>query len=131
MIQGLIALTNASYVPHAWHSTLLYWSVVAFGLVINTVGGATLLPKFEGLILVLHIVGFFAVLIPLVYMSDHSSAKDVFATWVNDGGWETQGVSFFVGLIGVVFAFAGGDAAVHVSLTLSFSFGYDYISTVL
>ncbi|KUL82168.1 hypothetical protein ZTR_09559 [Talaromyces verruculosus] len=115
MIQGLIALTNASYVPHAWHSTLLYWSVVAFGLVINTVGGATLLPKFEGLILVLHVVGFFAVLIPLVYMSDHSSAKDVFATWVNDGGWETQGVSFFVGLIGVVFAFAGGDAAVHLA----------------
>lgn len=131
MIQGLIALTNASYVPHAWHATLLYWSVVAFGLVINTVGGATLLPKFEGLILVLHVVGFFAVLIPLVYMSDHSSAKDVFATWVNDGGWETQGVSFFVGLIGVVFAFAGGDAAVHVSLTLSLSSGYDYACTVL
>ena len=108
-------MSSPSYVPHPWHSTLLYWSVVAFGLVINVVGGASLLPKFEGLILVLHVVGFFAVLIPLVYMSDHSSAQDVFATWVNDGGWETQGV---VGLIGVVFAFAGGDAAVHVSLTI-------------
>ncbi|EED18761.1 GABA permease, putative [Talaromyces stipitatus ATCC 10500] len=114
-IQGLIALSNPSYVPHPWHSTLLYWSVVAFGLVINTVGGATLLPKFEGLILVLHIIGFFAVLIPLVYMSDHGSAKDVFATWFNEGGWDTQGLSFFVGLIGVVFAFAGGDAAVHMA----------------
>jgi hypothetical protein len=114
IIQGLIALSNADYVPHPWHSTLLYWSVVAFGLVINTVGGSSLLAKFEGLILVLHVIGFFAVLIPLVYMSDHGSAKDVFATWVNDGAWETQGVSFFVGLIGVVFAFAGGDAAVHV-----------------
>ncbi|KAH8703268.1 putative amino acid permease [Talaromyces proteolyticus] len=115
IIQGLIALANPTYVAHPWHSTLLYWAVVAFGLFINTVGGATLLPKFEGLILVLHIIGFFAVLIPLVYMSEHVSAEEVFAAWENDGGWETQGVSFFVGLIGVVFAFAGGDAAVHMA----------------
>jgi hypothetical protein len=86
MIQGLIDLTNSSYIPYTWHSTLLYWSVVAFSLIVNTVGRATLLSKFEGLILVLHIVGFFAILIPLVYMSDHGSAKDVFAIWVNDGG---------------------------------------------
>ncbi|CRG91109.1 Choline transport protein [Talaromyces islandicus] len=115
MIQGLITLSNADYVPHPWHSTLLYWSVVAFGVVVNTVGGSSLLAKFEGLILVLHVIGFFAVLIPLVYMADHGSAKDVFATWANEGGWETQGVSFFVGLIGIVFAFAGGDAAVHMA----------------
>uniref|UniRef100_A0A093VBU4 Choline transport protein n=2 Tax=Talaromyces marneffei PM1 TaxID=1077442 RepID=A0A093VBU4_TALMA len=115
LIQGLIILANPSYVPQAWHSTLLYWSVVAFGLFVNTVGGASLLAKFEGLILVLHVIGFFAVLIPLVYMSEHATAQDVFEVWVNDGGWETQGVSFFVGLIGVVFAFAGGDAAVHMA----------------
>ena len=113
MIQGLIVLTNPSYEPKFYHSTLLYWAVVVFCLSINIVGGS-LLPKFEGLILVLHIIGFFAVLIPLTYLSDHSSAHDVFATWENDGGWETQGVSFFVGIIGIVFAFAGGDAAVHV-----------------
>lgn len=58
---------------------------------VNTVGGASLLAKFEGLILVLHVIGFFAVLIPLVYMSEHATAQDVFEVWVNDGGWETQG----------------------------------------
>lgn len=113
IIQGLIILTQPSYVPKAWHSTMLYWAILVFCLAINVVGGS-LLPKFEGLILVLHILGFFAVLIPLVYLSDHGTTADVFTTWANEGGWETQGVSFFVGLIGTVFAFAGGDAAVHV-----------------
>ena len=74
-----------------------------------------MLPKFEGFILVLHVLGFFAILIPLTYMSEHVSAKEVFATWVNNGDWSSQGVSTLVGLTGAVFAFAGGDAAVHVS----------------
>lgn len=114
MIQGLIILTRPDYVPHAWHGTLLYWACVVFCVAIN-LWGSSVLPKFEGLILVLHVLGFFAVLIPLTYMSDHGSAKDVFATWQNSGNWSSQGVSTLVGLMGAVFAFAGGDAAVHVS----------------
>lgn len=90
-------------------------------MAINVVGGS-LLPKFEGLILVLHVLGFFAILIPLLYMSDYGTAKDVFGTWVNSGDWSSQGVSTLVGLIGAVFAFAGGDAAVHVSFQ-----GIEYI----
>lgn len=115
MIQGLIVLTRPNYVPQAWHATLLYWAVVVFSVTINVVGGS-LLPKFEGLILVLHILGFFAILIPLTYMSNYGTAKDVFATWVNSGDWPSQGISTLVGLMGAVFAFAGGDAAVHVSV---------------
>lgn len=115
MIQGLIFLTCPNYVPQAWHATLLYWAVVVFSVTINVVGGS-LLPKFEGLILVLHVLGFFAILIPLTYMSNYGTAKDVFATWVNSGDWPSQGISTLVGLMGPVFAFAGGDAAVHVSV---------------
>jgi hypothetical protein len=48
-------------------------------------------------------------------LSDIGSAKDVFTQFMNQGGWSSQGLSFFVGLIGSVFAFVGGDAAVHVS----------------
>jgi hypothetical protein len=31
------------------------------------------------------------------------------------GGFPSQGLSFFVGMVGCIFSFAGGDAAVHVS----------------
>ncbi|KAL4882162.1 amino acid/polyamine transporter I [Aspergillus karnatakaensis] len=114
MIQGVAVLTHPGYVPANWHATFYYWAVVAFAVGINIVG-RSVLPKFEGLILVVHIVGFFAVLIPLVSLADTVSAKDVFTQFINEGGWSSQGLSFFVGLIGCVFAFAGGDAAVHMS----------------
>ena len=66
-----------------------------------------LLPKVEGLILILHLLGFFSIFIPLVYMAPHGRAVDVFTAFLNEGGWPTQGLSFFVGLIGNVFAFLG------------------------
>lgn len=43
---------------------LLGWAVLAFAVIINTVGSKTL-AHFEGLILILYILGFFAILIPL------------------------------------------------------------------
>lgn len=106
MIQGLIALTVPSYVPKGWQGTLLYWATIAFAVFINTIVGS-LLPKFEGFILILHILGFFAILIPLVILGPHDTASDVFTTWLNEGGWSTQTLSFFVGLLGNVFAFLG------------------------
>lgn len=117
MVQGVAVLTRPNYHPQSWHPTLYFWAIVAFAVSINVVG-RNVLPKFEGLILVVHILGFFAILIPLVSLADIGSAKDVFTEFINQGGWPTQGLSFFVGLIGSVFAFVGGDAAVHVSLPL-------------
>lgn len=51
----------------------------------------------------------------MVYMANHNTAEQVFTQFLNEGQWPSQGLSFFVGLIGPVFAFAGGDAAVHVT----------------
>ena len=106
LIQGLIVLTVPSYEPKGWQGTLLYWAVIFFAVFINTVISSTL-PKFEGLILILHIIGFFVILIPLVILGPHDNTTDVFNSWLNEGGWPTQGVSFFVGLVGNAFAFVG------------------------
>jgi amino acid transporter len=106
LIQGLIALTAPSYDAKPYQGTLLFWAVVFFAVFINAVV-SSMLPKFEGLILILHILGFFGILIPLVILGPHSDASFVFTTFFNNGGWPTQGLSFFVGLIGNVFAFVG------------------------
>lgn len=114
MIQGLAVLNYPEYAPTRWQGTLIFYAVVAFIVFINTFL-ARWLPKIEGLILIVHIVGFFGILIPLVYLAPHGSASDVFATFVNGGGWNTNGVSFFVGLITSVFSFLGADSACHMS----------------
>lgn len=86
---------------------MLFWAVLLVAIFVNTVV-SSMLPKIEGLILILHVLGFFAVLIPLVYMAPHGSASDVFTHFLNEGGWRTQGLSFFVGLLGNAFSFLGG-----------------------
>lgn len=109
-IQGLVLLTHPGYaaVMQNWHGTLLLWAIVLISYVINTAAGS-LLARFEGLVLVLHILGFFAVILPLTLLSPHGSAQDVFNTWSNSGLWQTQGLSFSVGIMGNVFAFLGGE----------------------
>jgi choline transport protein len=106
MIQALAILNYPNYNPTRWQGTLIFYGVIAFIVFINTYL-ARWLPKIEGMILTLHIVGFFAILIPLVYLAPHGSAQDVFATFINGGGWNTNGLSFFVGLITSVFSFLG------------------------
>jgi len=106
IIQGLTILNYPNYNATRWQGTLIFYAVIAVIVFINTYL-ARWLPKIEGMILILHIAGFFVVLIPLVYLAPHGSASDVFATFLNTGGWETNGMSFFVGLVTSVFSFLG------------------------
>lgn len=117
MILGMATMNNSSFEPKLWQGTLLFWVILLFAVFINTLVSSAL-PKFEGLILILHILGFFAILIPLVTLGPHGDAKEIFTTWVNNGGWSTQGISFMVGMMGNAFAFVGTDAAFHVSSPL-------------
>lgn len=118
MIQGLLVLDDSSYDYQRWHGTLLFYAIFALSLFINTYL-ARLLPQFEASVLLIHIMGFFCILIPLVYMAPHGSASDVFLTFTNGGGWSTDGLSFFIGLATSQFAFLGVDAASHMGKVLN------------
>ncbi|RWA07855.1 hypothetical protein EKO27_g7246 [Xylaria grammica] len=114
LIQGVAVMGNPSYQPKSWQTTLLLWASIAFAVFFNTII-ISALPKVEGVILILHVLGFFAVLVPLVYLSPHRGAEQVFTEFMNIGGWQTQGLSFFIGIIASVFNFLGADGAVHMS----------------
>ncbi|MCJ1310300.1 hypothetical protein MMC25_003962 [Agyrium rufum] len=118
LIQGLIVLNNPSYVFERWHGTLIYWAIMLLAVFINTVISSAI-PKIEGVVLALHILGFFAIVIPLTTLAPHSSPSQVFTVFSNGGDWSSQGVSLLVGSIGHVFAFVGADAAVHMSEEIS------------
>ena len=105
-IQGLITLTNPDYSSHPWQTVLLFWASMVFTIFMNTIVGK-FLPKFEGSILIIHILGFFAILLPLVILGSHQDASEVFGTFLNTGNWPTQGLSFMIGLIGSVYTFTG------------------------
>ena len=68
---------------------------------------ANILPHVEGIGLAMHIVGFFAILVPLIYLAPHADASHVFTSFRNDGMWPTQGIAFLVSLNAAVFDFLG------------------------
>ena len=93
---------------------LLFWAVMFFAVFINSVTSKAL-ARFEGVILVLHLFGFFAVLVPLVYLGPHGDAT-IFTTFLNEGEWSTQVLSFFVGLPAAVYSLVGIQIRSSLSL---------------
>ena len=105
-IQGLLVLNYSNYVFERWHGTLLAWACLLVSVFINTVV-ASLLPSIESVILILHVLGFFAVLIIMAYSAPRSPASNIFTVFLNEGSWDTQGLSFLIGLMGLVYTFVG------------------------
>ena len=114
MIQGVSFMGNNSYVPQAYQATLICWAALLLALTINLIGGK-LLPRAETVLLVVHLLGFFAILIPLVYMSEHNSKETVFLTFTNGGDFPSMGLSWFIGMSYLAFGFGGADGAVHMA----------------
>lgn len=96
IIQGLLVLNHEGYEPQQWHGTMLFAAVICVAVSVN-VFAIRYLPQFEGLILVLHVVFFFLLLIPLVYLAPISSASFVFTEFRIFSGWTNPGVSWLVG----------------------------------
>ncbi|KAE8552117.1 hypothetical protein TMatcc_002128 [Talaromyces marneffei ATCC 18224] len=114
LIQTLVVITIPSYEATSWRGVLLIYAVLLFGFAINTVA-RRLLPTLEGPVLCLHILAFFGVLVPLCVLSSKRESGEVWTYFVNEGGWDTQGLSTMVGLLMSIFLFTGVDGAIHMS----------------
>ena len=114
VIQGLIALNVQDYVWHAWHGTLLTIAVITFSILFNTVLAAKL-PLIEGAVLILHLVGLFAIIIPLWIMAPLGNAHDALLVFTNNGGWSSDGLSAMIGLTTPLSVLIGYDCSVHMS----------------
>jgi choline transport protein len=113
-IQGLIILNNPDYAPERWHGTLLIIAVASFSIIFNTLL-ARKLPLVEGIVLVLHIFGFFAVFITMWVLGPRTPASEVFSGFQDNAGWGSIGLSVLVGQLAPIFALLGSDAATHMS----------------
>ena len=105
MIQGTVVLTQSTYSPKPWEAVLITWAVILFAVGVNIISSRAL-ARFEGIILILHLFGFFGILIPLVFYGPHGDAS-LFTTLNNGGEWSTTGFSFVVGLPTFVFCLFG------------------------
>ena len=93
----------------------MIWAVLTFSIIFNTFF-VSKLPILEGTVLVLHIVGFFAILVPLWVLGDMPKpASEVFFSFTDGGQWGNTGLSCLIGMLSPVFSFLGPDSATHMS----------------
>ena len=101
---GLATVANPGFTPQPWHLVLGAWATIAIAMLINTRGGL-LLPRFEATMLMLHIFGVFAVIIPLATLAPKQDNDFVFKQFENIGEYPTQGLSFMAGLLGMIWTY--------------------------
>ena len=109
----MIILNNPTYVPEPWHATLLIIALTLFSVFFNTVL-AKKLPLVEGLLLVLHVLGVFAIIITLWVLAPTADAYTVWTQFTDGGNWGSYGTSTLVGLAAPVISLIGFDCAVHM-----------------
>ena len=115
LVQGLVYLKNPNAnFAELWQTTLLVMAFLIAAVAFN-IFLARQLPLAEGIFLIVHVFGFFAFLIVLWTMSEHTPAKDVFTDFSNYGGWPTTGLSTLVGITTPLWCFLGPDAGAHMS----------------
>lgn len=116
ILQGVIILDYPDYDAQRWQATLLMYAVVAFAVIVNLFL-LKLIPIGENINMVFHVALWFGVIVPLVYFSPHANASDVFANFIKGGGYESGGVTFFVGLLTSVYASQGSSHARTITET--------------
>lgn len=132
MIQGLIILNNPdTYTPQRWHGTLMAMSISICVALFN-IFLARHLPLVEGIILVLHLAGFVAIMVPLWVMAPRTPSSQVWTSFADGGSWGSSkfliwslqvvrrspiivGLACLVGMITNAGALVGGDAAAHMA----------------
>lgn len=114
LILEMAALNSPAYVPTLWHQTLATMAVVVIAFACNTIG-ARYLPLLENVILVLHVVGFFAFLIPLWVVAPKAPASEVFGSFQNFGGWSSIGAACVIGQLSATGSLGGPDSAAHLA----------------
>jgi hypothetical protein len=103
VIQGLIVLNDATYVPERWHGALLAWAVLALPLFCN-IFARKILPPLEIIAGIGHFVFLVAIVTTLCVLSPRSSADFVFTQTITGlSGWRSSGIQWCVGLLSAAF----------------------------
>ncbi|KAJ9206539.1 hypothetical protein DTO164E3_780 [Paecilomyces variotii] len=111
---GLWQLGHPDFVIETWHSVVAYEIISFWCFLFNCVG--KVLPKVATATLYISLISFVVILITVPATAHHhASAKDVFAKFVNNTGWSSDGIAYIVGLMNPNWVFACLDSATHMA----------------
>jgi len=108
-VQTILIVSNESYVPTAWQSTLLAFAAIIIAYV-GTIYGARLLPYWQNALFAVHIMGFIAYIVPIWVSAPTATHKQVWGEFESSGGWSNMGLTVMIGQLTGIANQLGGDA---------------------
>jgi len=108
LIQAIIFIHNPSYTFPTWHATLLVIGAVAIAFVGN-VFGSKILHLWQNVVFVIHVLAYFALIIPIWFNAPRASTAQVWTQFTNSGGWNSLGLSVLIGQLTAIFTQVGID----------------------
>ncbi|KAK5689613.1 choline transporter [Elasticomyces elasticus] len=115
IIYGVIIVACVSdSVIDKYHVFAAYQVINAFAAIFNCYGRT--LPWTASFTLYVSLISFFVILVTVPSVTPaHKPASFVFATFINNTGWNQSGIAFIVGLINTNWPFCCLDCATHLS----------------
>lgn len=115
LLLAYVSLLGATWHQSSYQVFLLYVTFALYALFINTFGfkAMPLLSKF--MIGFINIGALFVLVTLLVRSHPKPSAREVFIEVVNETGWSSDGLVFFLSLLPGVTAINGFDSAAHLA----------------
>ncbi|KAF2257408.1 choline transport protein-like protein [Trematosphaeria pertusa] len=111
---GCYQLSHPDFVIKSWHVFVAYQMANIFCFFFNCYGKT--LPTVAKVTLWTSLISFAVILITVPAVAPtHQHAKFVFATFINNTGWEQGGIAFIVGLVNTNWSFACLDCATHLA----------------
>lgn len=113
-IFSLVALYHPDFVPTAWHQYLVYCAILLTGFSINLI--VAVMPYLVNtLVAVINVGTLFILITLLVKTNPKQLASFVFTEFINETGWDSNGLVFFLGLLPSIASVCLYDGACHMT----------------
>lgn len=108
LIQSIISINVPTYTFPAWQATLLVFGAVAIAFVGN-VYGSKVLPHWQNAVFAIHVMAYFAFIIPIWVNAPRATSAQVWTGFENSGGWSNLSLSVMIGQLSGIYTQVGVD----------------------
>lgn len=110
LVQSVIQINKEDYAFPSWHATLLVVGAVCVAFCGN-VFGYKILHMWQNVVFCIHILAYFAFIIPIWVNAPRASHSQVWTEFTNNGGWYSPGFAVLVGQLSGIYTQLGIDTA--------------------
>jgi len=96
LIQTVILINNENYAFPNYQGTLLAIGAMLCAWLANTYGSKAL-PYWQNALFAVHILAYFAYIVPIWVNAPTASHSQVWGEFANEGGWSSVGMAVLVG----------------------------------